>query len=61
MLDFPYLCQTGFLMTVRVKLAPGCALTAAQEADRAFRPARSTADANKGAIMAHVDAWAQQG
>lgn len=43
MLDFPYLSDLGFLMTVRVKLAPGCALTAAAGGTQSIsRPAHNT-------------------
>ena len=43
MLDFPYLSDLGFLMTVRVKLAPGCALTAAAGGRQSIsRPTHNT-------------------
>ena len=58
MLDFPYLSDLGFLTTVRVKLAPGCALCRRQSISR---PAHSTHRCKQSAILAPVDTWAHEG
>lgn len=47
MLDFPYLSDLGFLMTVRVKLAPGCALIAAAGGRASPDQPTAPTDANK--------------
>ena len=58
MLDFPYLSDLGFLTTVRVKLAPRCALCRRQSISR---PAHSTHRCKQSAILAPVDTWAHEG
>lgn len=62
-LDFLYLSDLGFLMTVKMKLVRRCELTAScrRQTDYLQTQPTSPVEPNKGAILAHLDERGRQG